>query len=215
MNAQSPLGVHSETRRLRTVMVCPPGLAHRRLTPSNRRSFFSTMYFGSRMRKRIMTLSGRSWNARLAPLESPNMLAMFFGMPLSVMLASMYPRSNIYRALVVNPGSGVALDPARIYARNLEVPSGGGVGTARGIAKAYGIFAADGHELGLRPETQAALAAPPVPPNRGFYDECMKGEAKFSLDFMKPSAAWPFGGLAAFGALGFAPRRPVETVLLA
>ena len=29
------LGVHSETGRLRQVIVCGPGLAHRRLTPSN------------------------------------------------------------------------------------------------------------------------------------------------------------------------------------
>ncbi len=29
------LGVHSETGRLRTVLTCPPGLAHRRLTPAN------------------------------------------------------------------------------------------------------------------------------------------------------------------------------------
>ena len=29
------LGVHSETGRLRQVIVCRPGLAHRRLTPSN------------------------------------------------------------------------------------------------------------------------------------------------------------------------------------
>src|SRR5690606_35602074 len=29
-------GVHSEVGRLRTVLVCEPGLAHRRLTPSNR-----------------------------------------------------------------------------------------------------------------------------------------------------------------------------------
>lgn len=35
MAIQSDLGVHSETGRLRTVMVCPPGLAHRRLTPGN------------------------------------------------------------------------------------------------------------------------------------------------------------------------------------
>jgi arginine deiminase len=28
-------GVHSEIGRLRTVMICPPGLAHRRLTPAN------------------------------------------------------------------------------------------------------------------------------------------------------------------------------------
>src|SRR5690349_2721866 len=28
-------GVHSEVGKLRTVMVCPPGLAHQRLTPGN------------------------------------------------------------------------------------------------------------------------------------------------------------------------------------
>ena len=38
----------------------------------------------------------------------------------------------------------------------------------------------------------------------------MKGEAHFSLGFMKPSAAWPFGSTSAFGfpgsggSLGFA-----------
>src|SRR5258708_19682725 len=30
------LGVHSEVGTLRTVLVCRPGLAHKRLTPSNR-----------------------------------------------------------------------------------------------------------------------------------------------------------------------------------
>lgn len=33
--SQSALGVHSETGRLRQVIICRPGLAHRRLTPSN------------------------------------------------------------------------------------------------------------------------------------------------------------------------------------
>ncbi|BDZ41851.1 arginine deiminase [Paraoerskovia sediminicola] len=33
--AVRPLGVHSEVGRLRTVLVCSPGLAHSRLTPSN------------------------------------------------------------------------------------------------------------------------------------------------------------------------------------
>jgi CubicO group peptidase (beta-lactamase class C family) len=141
-------------------------------------------------------------NARLAPLEPPNMVAMLRGMPLPVMLASMYPRSNIYRALVVNPGGAVALDKERVYARNLEVPSGGGVGTARGIARAYGVFAAGGQGLGLRPETLVALMSPAEPSRHGFYDECMKGEVQFSLGFMKPSAAWPFGSPAAFGAPG-------------
>ncbi|MEU6933324.1 arginine deiminase [Streptomyces sp. NPDC046385] len=33
--AKAPLGVHSEVGRLRKVLVCSPGLAHRRLTPTN------------------------------------------------------------------------------------------------------------------------------------------------------------------------------------
>ena len=83
-------------------------------------------------------------------------------------------RSNIYRALIINPGSAIAHDEQRVYARNLEVPSGGGVGTARAIAQAYSVFATGGRELGLRPETLRALAAPAIPPAHGFYDECMR-----------------------------------------
>ena len=89
-----------------------------------------------------------------------------------------------------------------VYARNLEVPSGGAVGTARAIAHAYGVFAAVGQELGLRKETLDLIAAPAIPPTRGFYDECMKGELQFSLGFMKPSRAWPFGGERSFGSPG-------------
>jgi len=37
----------------------------------------------------------------------------------------------------------------------------------------------------------------------GFYDECMKAEARFALGFMKPSPAWPFGSEgSSFGAPG-------------
>ena len=59
-------------------------------------------------------------------------------------------RSNIVRAL---KGSELPHDDARVYARNFEVPSGGGVATARGIAHAYSVFSTGGRELGLRPET--------------------------------------------------------------
>ena len=74
------------------------------------------------------------------------------------------------------------------------------------------MFATGGHELGLRQETLDLLAAPPVAPSRGFYDECMKGDGvHFSLGFMKPSEGWPFGSSPACygspgagGSLGFA-----------
>ena len=141
-------------------------------------------------------------NSHLATMAPPGRLEMLLGFPLRLTLDAINPRSNIYRALVVNPGSSVYIDPARIYARNLEVPSGGAVATARAIARAYGVFAAGGRELGLLPKTLELLAAPAIPPSRGFHDECLKGEAQFSLGFMKPSLTFPFGNPGSFGSPG-------------
>ena len=150
-------------------------------------------------------------NRRLASLAPPGTIEMLTGFrPLRLMVEGMNPHSNISRALMVNPGTNVYLDEERVYARNLEVPAGGGVCTARGIAHAYGVFATDGRELGLTQETLDLLAAPAIPPARGFYDECLKGEVRFSLGFMKPCANLSFGGPSSFGspgtggALGFA-----------
>src|SRR6185503_16034734 len=81
-------------------------------------------------------------------------------------------------------------------------PAGGGVGTARAIARAYSVFATGGKELGLRRETLQELTAPAVPPTRGFYDECLKADAEFSLGFMKPNRGFLFGSPASFGAPG-------------
>ena len=142
-------------------------------------------------------------NARLATLSPPGRLEMLFGFPLRFTLEAMNPHSNIRRALEINPGTGVYLDPERIHARDVEVPSGGAVATARALAHAYGAFAAGGQELGLRRDTLDLLAAPAVPSAHGFYDECLKGDGvQFSLGFMKSSAAWPFGGPRSYGSPG-------------
>ena len=150
-------------------------------------------------------------NSRLATLTTPRFTEMLRHFPLRLVIDGMNRHSNIYRALVANPGTEFIRDAQTIYVRNLEVPSGGGVGTARAMAHAYGVFATTGKELGLRAETLRLLAAPAVPPTRGFFDECLKGEAKFSLGFMKPSPALPmgtdataFGSPGAGGAFGFA-----------
>ena len=138
-------------------------------------------------------------DSRLATIARPRWIDMLRDFPLRLTLDSFNPRSRIVRTLA---GSQFPHDPQRIYARNFEVPSGGAVGTARAIALAYSVFASGGHELGLRPETLALLAAPAIPPVRGFYDECLRGEVQFSLGFMKPSRAWPFGSPSAFGSPG-------------
>jgi len=140
--------------------------------------------------------------SRLAVLEKGNPFKVLARLPFRLMLSSLNPRSAIFRALVVNPGSWVSLDDERVYARNLEVPSGGGVGTARAMARAYSVFATDGRELGLRQETLRALSAPAIPSGHGFYDEALKGEIQFSLGFMKTCPNWPFGHAGAFGSPG-------------
>jgi CubicO group peptidase (beta-lactamase class C family) len=138
-------------------------------------------------------------NSRLATIAPPTWLEIVHGFPLRLAFDAMNRRSKISRAL---RGSELPHDTRHIYARNLEVPSGGAVGTARAIARAYSVFATGGHELGLRRETLALLAAPALPPTRGFYDECLKGPVRFSLGFMKPSAVLPFGDIGSFGSPG-------------
>jgi CubicO group peptidase (beta-lactamase class C family) len=109
-------------------------------------------------------------NSHLATLggSRPSLIALLRGFGLRLTLEVMNPRSNINRALNVNPGTGIYQDTQRIYARDLEVPSGNAVGTARAIAHAYSVFAASGRELGLRKETLDLLAAPAIPQRTAF-----------------------------------------------
>jgi CubicO group peptidase (beta-lactamase class C family) len=141
-------------------------------------------------------------------MARPSWIEVLHGFPLRLAVDTVNRRSKIALAL---RGSELPHDDQHVYARNLEVPSGGAVGTARAIAEAYSVFATGGRELALRPETLELLAAPAIPPARGFYDECLKGDGiQFSLGFMKSTPAWPFGSPRSFGspgaggALGFA-----------
>ncbi len=141
-------------------------------------------------------------DTRVAPLEPPSLWQRLTGLPLTVTLAAMNRRSVLHRSLIANPGTGFYVDAKRKVIKNLEVPSGGGVGSARAMAKAYGVFASGGRELGLRAETIESLMAPAIPSRHGFFDECLRGPAKFSLGFMRPSESFRFGHDSAFGAPG-------------
>lgn len=139
-------------------------------------------------------------DTRLARLCRSSPLEMLHGFPIAIAIAAFNPRSKIRRALA---GSELVLDERRVYARDLEIPSGGGVGTARAIARAYSVFATGGQELQLRPETLQALSVPAVAPTHGFRDEVLKGEVRFSLGFMQSSPEWPFGSEGSYGSPGF------------
>ncbi len=138
-------------------------------------------------------------DARLAPLQRFKLSEALLALPPALALSVLSPRSRFRRCL---EGSELPEQTDRVYARNLEVPAGGGVGTARAMARAYGVFADGGGALGLREETLRALAAPAIPPLHGFRDRCTRIVWQWSLGFMKPCATTPFAHPSAFGAPG-------------
>jgi CubicO group peptidase (beta-lactamase class C family) len=139
-------------------------------------------------------------NERLAILQIPSVIERLRGFPPAFAIAGVNPRSVLCRSLVRNPAGPLPFDDRRVYARELEVPSGGGVGNASGLAGAYGAFATGA--LGLRAETLAELAAPARPASGGFHDAFMRGDSHFSLGFLKSSEALRFGSLSSYGAPG-------------
>lgn len=65
----------------------------------------------------------------LAPLQMPGLVKSIARLPLPMVLAAFKPPCVLYRSLMANPGTLVPLDAETIYPRDLEIPSGGGVGT--------------------------------------------------------------------------------------
>lgn len=141
-------------------------------------------------------------NDRLAPIQSPGFVASILGLPPAMILRALNPWSHVFRSTMVNPGTMVSLDKDAVYARDLEVPAGGGVGTARALAKLYGEFATGGKTLGIRSETLEALKAPAIPPTAGIRDLCLSTDISYSLGFMKPFYGLPIGSPSAFGTPG-------------
>lgn len=139
-------------------------------------------------------------NSRLAILRQPKFnISAMRSAPVGFILAAMNPRSAIRRALV---GTEFCLDEDHIYARNYEVPSGGGVGTARAIAHVYNVFATGGKELGIKEETLKKLKAPPVVPLHGFRDNVLKVDTCYSLGLSRSLPNAPFGSPSAYGMPG-------------
>ncbi len=87
--------------------------------------------------------------------------------------------------------------------RAIEIPAGNGTGTARSLAKLYGLAATGGAELGLTASVFEALKRPAVMPTRGARDVLGKNDTSYSLGFNKPTSEWVFGSSStAFGTPG-------------
>ena len=140
--------------------------------------------------------------ARIERATSPKALLNVRHLPPRMALAMANPRSISYRTFA-NPRFRTPAAVDRREIRELEFPSGGAVGGARDIARAYAAFAAREPELGLTAETLDEITRFPDPPPRGWHDEVLKVDTAFSLGFARPLDAFTAGGSArAFGHPG-------------
>ena len=116
--------------------------------------------------------------------------------PIRVTMKMIAPRSLLRRSFV---GANADWRDRRWF--DVEIPAGNGVGTARGIARAYSSFAQGGSDLGITPATFAALTARPV--MAGAEDVVLGVPSHFSLGFLRPGPTVWFGSSEhAFGAPG-------------
>ncbi|HMC44863.1 MAG TPA: arginine deiminase family protein, partial [Caballeronia sp.] len=78
------LGVHSEAGKLRTVMVCRPGLAHRRLTPANAASLlFDDVIWVDKAIEDHDVFTGAMRERGIEVLEFHDLLAAICGDPIA------------------------------------------------------------------------------------------------------------------------------------
>ena len=124
--------------------------------------------------------------------------------PPATTLRVIVPGTLLRRSLLV-----ADIDMTERRSLEIEVPAGNGVGTARGIARAYSAFAEGGGEIGITPETFALLTAEPEAARP--RDEVLGVASWFSLGFLRPgpgvwfgSSPRAFGAPGAGGSFGFA-----------
>ena len=150
---------------------------------------------------------------RVARIKDENPVQMLLhptAMPTAMMLAFARKRSLTYRAFV-NPRTRGPSDFDRPEYRAVEIPSAGGIGQVRSVARAYSELATGGTELGFRQETLEEISAPPRPPSKGDRDLVLTVPTAYSLGWVRPSkknrfgsSERAFGHPGAGGSFGFA-----------
>jgi CubicO group peptidase (beta-lactamase class C family) len=135
--------------------------------------------------------------ARVLPLSPARGLRALFSTPWTTLIRVLWPWSLLRKSLLqLSDFDG---NDRRSLA--VEVPAGNGVGTARALARLYSVFAEGGRELGIGPDTMAAITAEPTAAQS--RDVVMGAPCSFSLGFLRPGPGAEFGSSArAFGAPG-------------
>ena len=144
-------------------------------------------------------------DSKVATIEGFTPLQMLLHMntmPAGMVLGYMNPRS-LTRRTFGNPKLRSPADFNKPEYRRVELPAANGIGQVRSMAKAYGVFAANGRELGLEEGMLDTLVMRPRPPSLGSRDEVLKTEMSYSLGFNRSSKAFSFGSdEKSFGTIG-------------
>jgi CubicO group peptidase (beta-lactamase class C family) len=132
-------------------------------------------------------------------------------MPLYFVKEFANPKSILYRTMA-NPKlfmSHSVFNQREI--QKLHAPSATGVGKVSSMAKLYGILATGGKELGISQNTMNELIKPAMVPQVSSYDWVFLTDMRYSLGFVRPFDAFPFGSndktfgfFGVGGSLGFA-----------
>ena len=133
--------------------------------------------------------------ARTRPMSARRAMSALPRVPHEMVMRVLWPWSLLRKSFL-----GLAPDWSDRRFLEVEIPAGNGVGTARSIARAYSAFAEGGAELGIPPQTMAALTE--IPRDRSI-DVVMGMPCSFTLGFMRPGPDVFFGSSErAFGAPG-------------
>jgi len=130
--------------------------------------------------------------ARVAHVETTSPLGGLMHIqdpPFSVLTRLLSPWSVMTRTFAIPKGYDV--NEPKWW--RVEMPSGNGLATARGIAWMYGAFANGGSELGLSREALAKLEGPAVLPAHGAHDEVLGTDSYYGLGHIKPGPNGDFG----------------------
>ncbi len=139
---------------------------------------------------------------RLASLQAIPALRLFYMLPSRMVLTMIWPNSLATRSLWNPRMLSIGQMASRAY-RTIEIPSANGVGQARAIAHAYGVFAMGGRQLGITAETMAELTRPATVPTMGCDDAILYVDTRYSCGFWKPCSTFRFSSSdKAFGAMG-------------
>lgn len=131
-------------------------------------------------------------NERLAELVvSPDFRAMR-QLPMRTILSSFNPFSLFHR-VAGNPKLKHLTEVSTRPYMALELPSFGGVATARGLASTYSLFAGHNPILRCGSETFVQLEASAMQPSAGDRDIVLGIPTAYSLGFSKPSPFFNYG----------------------